>query len=269
MTALWAFMKSFSVGRWTMPDALDALQASVERLARLAGPLGDEVVMPAYPSAWTIADVLSHLGSGAVIWQRRLDDALAERNTPSDVSERVWSEWNAKTPRAKVDDALAADAGFTAQLRATSQEDRSSVTIRLGPIDFHWDQIVGARLNEHVLHEWDVAVALDPGAVLAADGSALVVDNLELVARYTAKPVGPPGQMTIATFEPARWFALSVTLDDVTFGPAEAVPDPRLTLPAEAFIRLVYGRLDPDHTPASVVGDGEVLEQLRQVFPGP
>jgi uncharacterized protein (TIGR03083 family) len=252
-----------------MPDALGALQASVERLARLVGPLDDEVVTPAYPSAWTIADVMSHLGSGAVIWQRRLDDALAGRDTPSDVRERVWSEWNGKSPRAKVDDAIVVDAAFTVQLRATGEQERSAVTIRFGPIDFHWDQIVGARLNEHVLHEWDVAVALDAGALLAADGTELVVDNLELIARYTAKPASPPGQMTIATFEPARWFALSVTPDEVTFGPAEAVPDPTLTLPAEAFIRLVYGRLDPDHTPSSVVGDRVVLDQLRRIFPGP
>ena len=34
----------------------------------------------AYPSEWTIADVLSHVGSGAVIMQRRLDDSLAGRD---------------------------------------------------------------------------------------------------------------------------------------------------------------------------------------------
>jgi hypothetical protein len=39
-------------------------------------------------------------------------------------------------------------------------------------------------------------------------------------------------------------------------------------LPAEALIRLVYGRLDPDHTPA-VKGDPDVLDRLRRVFPGP
>jgi hypothetical protein len=43
---------------------------------------------------------------------------------------------------------------------------------------------------------------------------------------------------------------------------------PDLTLPAEAFIRLVYGRLDPEHTP-SFDGDPELLDSLRSVFPGP
>jgi hypothetical protein len=39
-------------------------------------------------------------------------------------------------------------------------------------------------------------------------------------------------------------------------------------MPAEALLRLSYGRLDPDHTPASVIGDDDVLEKLRLIFPG-
>jgi hypothetical protein len=41
-----------------------------------------------------------------------------------------------------------------------------------------------------------------------------------------------------------------------------------LTLFAEAFVRLVYGRLDPVHTPP-FDGDAALLDQLRAVFPGP
>jgi hypothetical protein len=37
---------------------------------------------------------------------------------------------------------------------------------------------------------------------------------------------------------------------------------------AEAFIRLVYGRLDADHTPRSVRADGVDLGTLRATFPG-
>jgi hypothetical protein len=40
-----------------------------------------------------------------------------------------------------------------------------------------------------------------------------------------------------------------------------------LELPAESFCRLVYGRLDADHSPA-VPANGEVLALLRRVFPG-
>ncbi len=40
-----------------------------------------------------------------------------------------------------------------------------------------------------------------------------------------------------------------------------------LRLPAEAFVRLVYGRMDEAHTPA-VESAGVELDELRQIFPG-
>jgi hypothetical protein len=42
--------------------------------------------------------------------------------------------------------------------------------------------------------------------------------------------------------------------------------DADVTFPAEAFIRLVAGRLDPDHTPLGVDA-GDRLDQLWQAFP--
>ena len=43
---------------------------------------------------------------------------------------------------------------------------------------------------------------------------------------------------------------------------------PVVRLPAAAFVRLVYGRLDADHTPASAVTEGIDLDDLRKAFPG-
>jgi len=43
--------------------------------------------------------------------------------------------------------------------------------------------------------------------------------------------------------------------------------DADIELPAEAFIRLVYGRLDTAHTPPGVK-EGTTLDQLRTLFPG-
>jgi len=39
-----------------------------------------------------------------------------------------------------------------------------------------------------------------------------------------------------------------------------------LTIPAEAFVRLVYGRLDAAHTPAGL--DAALVATLRPIFPG-
>jgi len=43
---------------------------------------------------------------------------------------------------------------------------------------------------------------------------------------------------------------------------------PQVTMPAEALLRLAYGRLDAAHTPASVTGEADVLDKLRAIFPG-
>ena len=54
-----------------MTDQLEVLRTSVARLGATVERLGPgQLAAPAYPAEWTIADVLSHLGSGAVIFQR-------------------------------------------------------------------------------------------------------------------------------------------------------------------------------------------------------
>jgi uncharacterized protein (TIGR03083 family) len=253
-----------------MIDTLGALRNSVDRMADIVRALeDDEVIKHAYPSAWTIADVVSHVGSSAAIFERRLDDSLAGRETPPEFAEGVWAEWDHKSPRAKADDGLATDEAFMRRLESLGPDDRSRVSVSLGPVTFDWDQVVRTRLNEHLLHEWDVAVALDPTSTLAHDGVEHVIDNLDLIGRYTAQPVAPERTITIATSEPDRAFAVTVETKAVDFSPLDSVQDATLTMSAEAFIRLVYGRLDAEHTPSSVAGDSEALDQLRDVFPGP
>jgi len=252
-----------------MPDALRALQSSVDRLAALVHGLDDAAIAEtAYPSEWTIADVLSHLGSGAVIMQRSVDDALMGTARPDDFNQGVWDQWNAKSPRAKVDDARAADTALMARLVAVSPEDRQRFKSRLGPFELDWGSFVGLRLNEHLLHEWDVAVMFDPEATLAPDATAVVVDNLELIGRFAARRHGDPRTITIATSDPERSFAVTIGADAVTFAPGDGTGQPDVTMPAEALVRLVYGRLDPDHTPPTVTADPATVDQLRAVFPG-
>src|SRR5437879_5236982 len=137
-----------------MPDLLSALHSSVDRLAGVVRPLDDVAVAGrAYPSEWTIADVLSHLGSSAVIAQRRLDDALTGSPTPDDFNPGVWDEWNAKTSRTKVDDGLVADGAFVARLDAVAPGERGRFKTTMGPLEFDWDAFVRMRLNEHLLPE--------------------------------------------------------------------------------------------------------------------
>jgi uncharacterized protein (TIGR03083 family) len=175
--------------------------------------------------------------------------------------------WNAKEPTGKRDDALAADAALLARIEAVTPEERSAFSFAMGRMAFGFAEFVGMRLNEHALHTWDVEVAGDPAATIPQPVAALVADNLGLIARFTARPTGDTTTITVATRQPARGFTVELTPDSVTFGPSSVTGTPDVELPAEAFARLVYGRLDEEHTPP---GDhGPALDVLRRVFPGP
>lgn len=247
---------------------IGALRSSVARRRDLAAPLTEpQLNRSAYPTEWTVAQVLSHLGSAAVITHRRFQDALAGQDTPDDFAPGEWATWNAKSPVAQRDDALAADAALLARLENLRPEDRDRFSSEMGTMTLDFAQFVGMRLNEHAFHSWDIEVIENPAATVPKHVAALVVDNLELVARFTAKPTGETAAITVATVAPARGFTIDLAPDAVTFQTPSDVTDPDLNLPAEAFARLVYGRLDAAHTP---VGDhGAELETLRRVFPGP
>ncbi len=255
-----------------MEPQLTVLHASVGRLRQIVQPLDDAALgASAYPSAWTIADVLSHIGSGAVIMQRRLADGTAGQETPDDFSQGVWDTWNAKSPRDQAHDAMIADGALLAALDSLTEAERERFSFSLGGMAFDTSGFVSLRLNEHALHTWDIAVALDPGAVLPADAADIVIDNLDLVTRFTARPTGDTATVTVRTSEPDRTFTIGLTPDGATMSATTDAPDAGmpvdLELPAEAFARLVYGRLDADHTPP-FRGDGDLLATLRRVFPG-
>lgn len=227
----------------------------------------DELTAGAYPADWTVAQVLSHLGSAAVIMQRRLEDALAGQDTPDDFAPGVWGTWNAKSPAAQRDDALAADAALLARIEAVPPNERNEFAFAMGPMSLGFAQFVGMRLNEHAFHTWDIEVVAHPAATIPVPVAALVVDNLEIVARFTGKPTGDISTITVATTGPERGFAVELTPDGVVLTSVAGAASPDVEMPAEAFARLVYGRLDAQHTPAGT--NGPALDVLRRLFPGP
>ena len=250
-----------------MTGTLDALEGSVARLRTIVEPLTDDQLrLPAYPTEWNIADVVSHLGSGAEIHTLRLDAALADRDSPDDLAPRVWDVWNAKSPRAQATDGLQAARALLDRLESMTPEQRTALRLSLGPLELDFDRLVGLRLNEHALHTWDVEVALTPTATIPPDATGFVVDNLSLIARFAGRPLASARDLHIRTTEPARDFTLSVGPEGVSLEPRAESHPPDLELPAEALIRLVYGRLDPAHTPP-VTGLVD-LDELRRAFPG-
>jgi uncharacterized protein (TIGR03083 family) len=249
-------------------DQLDALHASAARLRGIVEPLNAEQVrQESYASKWSIADVMSHLGSGAVIQQARLDAALEGRDLADDFAQPIWDEWNARSPEAKTADGLTADRAFVERVEALTDDERERFHVTMGPLSADFAEFVGLRLNEHALHTWDIEVALEPTATVPVESARVVVDSLGLITQYTGKPAEHAHIMRLRTTHPARDFALTIGTDAVALAATEPAGVPDLELPAEALIRLAYGRLDPEHTPP-VKGDAD-LDDLRRTFPGP
>jgi uncharacterized protein (TIGR03083 family) len=251
-----------------MESPVRPLGASVARLHELVGGLDvDQLDSPSYSSGWSIADVLSHLGSSAVLLRRRLADARAGVQTTLD-AQPIRDEWNAKTPRAKADDALVEDERVLEDIEAVGREEWDRLTFDFGPVTVGLNATVALRLNEHAFHTWDIEVMFDDEARLPPDAAAVIVDNLGLIARFTARPTGDVREVWVRTSHPERHFTVRLTTDAAELLEGDAGEQPDVELPAEAFCRLVYGRLDADHSPA-VEANGEVLDTLRRVFPGP
>jgi uncharacterized protein (TIGR03083 family) len=253
-----------------VPDLITVLCGSHDRLVALVEPLTDEQLTGrAYPSDWSVAQVLSHLGSSAEIFTRYLEAGLAGEETPGrEVFSAIWDAWNAKEPPEQARDAVKADRLLVERLEGLDPTHRAEfrATLFAGEVDV--DGLAQLRINEHALHSWDIAVVLDPAATVAPDAVEVVVDHLDRIVGWTAKPRESGDVVHVVTTSPAREFSLSL-VDPVTLDPTVTTPGTaRLEIPAEAFVRLVYGRLDPDHTPELSV-TGLDLDDLRRVFPGP
>ena len=196
--------------------------------------------------------------------KRGLGDVLSGTETPSDFNQSVWDEWNAKSARAQADDAL----GGGAALESVPEGDRAALAFPMGPMQLPFAQFVRMRLNEHVLHTWDIGVMGDPTAQLPVPAAAAIVDGLGLKRQLAGKPTGEERTVAVHTTEPERDFTVSIGAEAVALTEEGASGQPeRSRLPAEALVRLVYGRLDPEHTPP-ISGDTEALEALRRAFPG-
>jgi uncharacterized protein (TIGR03083 family) len=252
------------------------LRNSHERLASLVAPLGaDQVGDPSYCSDWTIAQVMSHLGSGAEISGLMLPGALGEGEpVGQDAFPPVWDTWNAKSPDAQVADGLAADEKQVQRLEQLTDEELAKVKLPFFGMDLDAVGMIRLRLGEHAMHTWDIAVSADPAALVSPDAVTLLIDNVpQFLAPRLGKPQEDPLRLRIRTTGPDRDYLLvaadAVSMTDLS-GDAGAVPEGvhEITMPAEALLRLAYGRLDAAHTPADVEADPADLDRLRAVFPG-
>jgi len=247
-----------------------AIRTSHERFCGIVSSLDDRAAQAqSYDDAWSIAQVASHLGSQAEIFALFLQAGLESRPAPGpDEFSPIWDRWNALTPSEQIAGSVRTSEELVRALESLSGPQRERFALTAFGTELDLTGLARMRLGEHALHTWDIAVALDPAATVAGDAVELLIDTLPDLATRVGKAQQNGGDVVVETREPARLFLLR-TGPDVVLEPVDSASDDaaRLQLPAESLVRLVYGRLDPAHTPSGL-GQQDSLARLRPVFTG-
>lgn len=217
---------------------------------------------------WSVADVLSHLGSGAENNRRTLLAGKADMAA----NQAAWDRWNAMTPQEKADNSVSFGEQLVLAFESQNEEARQNRKIDLGVLPMPVDIALCAdlRLSEMALHRWDVEVPFDAQARVSDYLVPVVLERLPLFAGFFAKPIGRALRIGIKTLNPDHNYVLELTTEVGRLSEdVSSDVDANVSLPAGAFVLLTSGRLAPKHTPAGVEVTGAVsLDELRAVFPG-
>ncbi|MFL6054021.1 MAG: maleylpyruvate isomerase family mycothiol-dependent enzyme [Actinoallomurus sp.] len=250
---------------------LAALNAASERLIKTVHDLSDDdLARPSFADGWSIAQVLSHLGSaaeiGMMLVQRGID---GDTTAPTAADARpVWQRWDALSGRAQCTAWFEVDRRHRELLAALDAQQLESVRVPYFAGLLGMPAYAGYRLSEQSVHAWDIEVALDPTATIPVSEVELLWERLDLVAtRFRdADVLRRLAPKRLAVRLPGR--ALTLDLDTELHLRDGAPADPAASVagPAEAVLRLVYGRNRPEDD-VTVTGD-LTLHDLRRLFPG-
>jgi uncharacterized protein (TIGR03083 family) len=246
-----------------------ALRSEHDMLAGLVRTLTDDQLAATSGAAeWTVAQALSHLGSGAEIGRAPIARATGETVAAED-NQTIWARWDASAPRAQAEGFLEYNGRWLDMVEALTPEQRSSLTVDLGflPEPVPLLTALGIRLNEVANHSWDVRVAFDAHAGVDADSAAVLVElltePLAFMLSFLAKPAELADPVSVAI--PGAGLVIDDTATVVNH-----IESPSATFngPPEAFVRLISGRLKAPYDNGVTIDGNITLDDLRRVFPG-
>ncbi|MEU4690670.1 maleylpyruvate isomerase family mycothiol-dependent enzyme [Actinoplanes sp. NPDC023714] len=250
-----------------------ALRSEHDALADLVPTLSpDRLTGPSGASEWTIADVLSHLGSGAEITLAGFRAAVGEAAEPGpDFNQGVWDRWNATSPQDQATGAIASDEALVAALESVPEERHEDLRVRTFlPDPVPYATFAALRLSEVAPHTWDVRAGLDPAATLAAGSAEIIAEHLAGGIGFLLGFIGKPKEAPEPAVVEIAGSPYRLVIDDSVRLTTESVPATAVfSGPLEAALRLIYGRLSPRHTAPGIEVTGNItLDELRAVFPG-
>jgi uncharacterized protein (TIGR03083 family) len=247
-----------------------ALRASHDRLTAIVDPLdAGQLGTRSYASEWSIAHVLSHLGSGAEIFLLNLNSGLSGGEPPAQADyQAIWDVWNELPADEQAARSIAVNGSLVGLVESLSPEQAAAFRVQMFGMTMDLAGLLRMRLSEHAMHTWDVAVALDPSARVSQDAVDLLIDGVGQMMPWMGKKAADPQVIAVATTAPERAFTLDTGGVTLTGGTPDAPPSGSLELTAEALLRLVYGRLGESAASGEVRASNVDLAGLRAVFPG-
>ncbi|WP_127355730.1 maleylpyruvate isomerase family mycothiol-dependent enzyme [Actinacidiphila soli] len=252
---------------------IGALHESSQRLGQAVAELPpDRLAGSSFAEGWNIGQVLSHLGSGAEICTTLVERGLKgdERGPVREELLPVWERWDAMSPVEQRAAWREADEDHLALLDSVDAGQRTSLRVPYfaGLLDLA--SYAGYRLSEQAVHAWDVMVALDERAVLAAPDVVLLWERIDLVAtrfrNANALTRLAPQRVQVQLSDPQQTLLLDIDTELHLYPTPPTDPTALLTGPAESVLRLIYGRnrlQDPLTATGSIT-----LDDLRTLFPG-
>ncbi|MEV8376959.1 maleylpyruvate isomerase family mycothiol-dependent enzyme [Kribbella sp. NPDC056861] len=256
-------------------SVIAALRTGYDGLADLVKKFNDEdLAQQSAATEWDLAQVLSHLGSGAEIMTATVRSAIDGTPAPDgDFNQSVWARWDGSTRREQAVGFLEKNEDLVALFESLDAGQREDLRLTLSylpePVDVA--TIARGRLSEFTLHSWDVRKALDPQAALAPEAVPELLQSSGDLLAWISKPAALNGQsvdLAVTTTEPATELTLHLT-DPVSIELAPAAKaDGTLTLTGEAWLRLVSGRLDPAQDKAVELTGPVTVDTLLEIFPG-
>ena len=232
---------------------------------------------PTACAGWAARDVVAHVAQALAFFNAATHAALdGQPPPPSDPAQmQAAAAQLLAQPRESVLHALAErNEGYCEYL------DSLDVAALPTPVDLSfmvlpvW-QLALVRMNEVVLHRWDIRSVQQPDVPVDSEGVPLALEmslgGAQIMATHGEKTngtwqldvTGPGGGSVVVRVQGDQVSAQRGTAPEA---------DVRLTLPAEALLRLLWGRLDLatalDSGRARLDGDRGKALALQRLFPG-
>jgi uncharacterized protein (TIGR03083 family) len=269
-----------------MPNAEPSFQEVLTALKREDQSLRQEVdsqpssyvEQDSFCSEWKNYQVISHLGSGAEIFQHSLEAALdgKEALTPEG-RQAIWGYFDGLAPQEVYPQYKDRVGKLIAYLEALPESKQNEIVPTFAG-NLPLPKAVLMRLNEMALHVWDLQVKRDPSTKLDDKAAALllpmVVDRLpnrakregldELRGRRVGFDISGAASSQFTLTPGTEQASVEQGL------PANALFTVKMS--AEAFERLVSGREPIDKAvtagTAQVSGDTSSMTSLNKIFSG-